>query len=596
MQLALDSATTKCVNLADPTAACSETFPNKTTAGICGRCDLLLAAANANESPEIMEKKKGCVEHVEQMTGWPWAYQSNEQLSFNLLKQKDRDRQLAMVNRLKPKGETPQKPVETHVAVATGAPKLISIYMAALAPKTEAAKYLGTPNGWFPDNMLFFDLVQHLLDKWVATWDRESSCSLKLEHLQLRFHNNINFEAGSTLGTIWEFYDIHACIPVTFTAPTTYKLKPSFLYFEALILTETFISDTSADLPHFMNSNTVNNQPKREAELSSQQGTSTSLKRSCTVGSALPSEPLVTQFRSCGTTQVILRQADIIISANGIVDIKMPDLEEELPPPGDVCSLANERFDSGKTQNVYNATFLGKQHAAKRFHNIRGGKNSAVTINENQQEIINEVSRLTQAAWLYEQFKDLAEDKGVEIDETLRVADCIVAVKIIADQPSPASGVGLTKYNDAIADVLDNHDQATQNRNFAYVTWLLEELRPKGCKWWSGTNNHPVQHSKLGTTLNAFAHFAFLCTNKTVVLADLQTSPAKDHHGKAINVLLDIMTHTNKRVGLSIAYFDFDLYFWVETVESETLDQMESQFLLTNTSVLIVVTVFTSSL
>ncbi|KAJ7573523.1 hypothetical protein C8J56DRAFT_903326 [Mycena floridula] len=586
-------ATTKCVNLADPTAACGETFPNKTTAGICGRCDLLLAAANANESPEIMEKKEVIILSASSMASvfimqchksfhartrglvGPGLINTNEQLSFNLLKQKDRDRQLAMVNRLKPKGETPQKPVETHVAAATGAPKLNSIYMAALAPKTEAAKYLGTANGWFPDNMLFFDLVQHLLDKWAATWDRESSCSLKpcifiiVEHLQLRFHNNINFEAGSTLGTIREFYDIHAHIPVTFTAPTTYKLKPPFLYFEALILTETFISDTSAELPHFMNSNTVNNQRKHEAELSSQQGTSTSLKRSRTVGSALPSEPLVTQFRSRGTTQVILRQADIIISANGVVDIKMPDLEEELPPPGDVCSLANERFDSGKTQNVYNVTSLGKRHAAKRFHNIGGGKNSAVTINENQQEIINEASRLTQAAWLYE--------------PSLRVADCIVAVEIIADQPSPASGVSLTKYNDAIADVLDDHDQATQNRNFAYVTWLLEELRPKGCKRWSGTNNHPVQHSKLGTTLNAFAHFAFLYTNNTVVLADLQTSPARDHHGKAINVLFDIMTHTiNEDSGVGdfgpdgIAIF-VDLHECVDHCRGLRLESLKSE-------------------
>ncbi|KAJ7596226.1 hypothetical protein C8J56DRAFT_884344 [Mycena floridula] len=517
-------ATTKCVDLADPTAACGETFLNKTTAGICGRCDLLLAAANANESPEIMEKKEVIILLASSMASvfimqchksfhvrtrvcgtcranglvGPGLINANEQLSFNLLEQKDRDHQLAMANRLKPKGETPQKPVKTHVAAATGAPKLISIYMAALAPKTEAAKYLGTANGWFPDNMLFFDLtdlVQHLLDKWAATWDREFSCSLKLEHLQLRFHNNIDFKAGSTLGTIREFYDIHARIPVMFTAPTTYKPKPLFLYFEALILTKAFISDTSADLPHFMNSNTVNNQCKCEAELSSQQGTSTS-----TVGSALPSEPLVTQFRSRVTIQVILRQADIIISANGVVDIKMPDLEEELPPPGDVCSLANEQFDSGKTQNVYN-------------------------------EIINEASHLTQAAWLYEQFKDLAKDKNVEIDETLHVADCIVAVEIIADQPSPASGVSLTKYNHAIADVLNGHDQTTQNRNFAYVAWLLEELCPKGCKWWSGTNNHPVQHSKLGTTLNAFAHFH-------------SSSPARDRHDKAINVLFDIMTHT----------------------------------------------------
>ncbi|KAJ7579494.1 hypothetical protein C8J56DRAFT_1059096 [Mycena floridula] len=85
------------------------------------------------------------------------------------------------------------------------------------------------------------------------------------------------FQGWQHLGHFQEFYDIHARIPVMFTASTIYKLEPPFLYFEALIMTEDFISNTSADLPHFMNTNTVKNQRKSEAELSSQQGTSMSL-------------------------------------------------------------------------------------------------------------------------------------------------------------------------------------------------------------------------------------------------------------------------------------------------------------------------------
>ncbi|KAJ7577901.1 kinase-like domain-containing protein, partial [Mycena floridula] len=82
-------------------------------------------------------------------------------------------------------------------------------------------------------------------------------------------------------------------------------------------------------------------------------------------------------------------------------------------------------------------------------------------------------------------------------------------------------------------------------KDSAYVTWLLEERRPTGTKRWSGTNDHPSHHSnRLGSTLNAFAHFAFLYSHKTLSLRTCKVSCPFKGAGKVVNILFDIMTHT----------------------------------------------------
>ncbi|KAJ6580234.1 kinase-like domain-containing protein, partial [Mycena sp. CBHHK59/15] len=77
------------------------------------------------------------------------------------------------------------------------------------------------------------------------------------------------------------------------------------------------------------------------------------------------------------------------------------------------------------------------------------------------------------------------------------------------------------------------------------VVWLFEPRRSSTVKHWSGTNDYPAWHqSKLGNTLGAFTHWAYLFSQESIVLADLQTAAAIDKNGEGIQVLFDVMTHT----------------------------------------------------
>ncbi|KAJ7797900.1 kinase-like domain-containing protein, partial [Mycena olivaceomarginata] len=69
------------------------------------------------------------------------------------------------------------------------------------------------------------------------------------------------------------------------------------------------------------------------------------------------------------------------------------------------------------------------------------------------------------------------------------------------------------------------------------ITWLLEPERGNvQLRKYSGTLEHPRYSDKQGAMINAFQHFIYLNSNKSLVLADIQASKA--------SVLFDLMSHT----------------------------------------------------
>ncbi|KAJ7805449.1 kinase-like domain-containing protein, partial [Mycena olivaceomarginata] len=76
------------------------------------------------------------------------------------------------------------------------------------------------------------------------------------------------------------------------------------------------------------------------------------------------------------------------------------------------------------------------------------------------------------------------------------------------------------------------------------VIWLFEPRRSSKVVHWSGTNEYPAWHqNKLGSTLNTFAHYVYVLSQESTVLADLQTVTAVNENGDGIQVLFDMMTH-----------------------------------------------------
>ncbi|KAJ7239857.1 kinase-like domain-containing protein [Mycena rebaudengoi] len=58
-----------------------------------------------------------------------------------------------------------------------------------------------------------------------------------------------------------------------------------------------------------------------------------------------------------------------------------------------------------------------------------------------------------------------------------------------------------------------------------------------------GTLEHPRYTDKQGATINAFQHFTYINSNKSLVLADIQSSESHAASQKS-SILFDLMSHT----------------------------------------------------
>lgn len=87
--------------------------------------------------------------------------------------------------------------------------------------------------------------------------------------------------------------------------------------------------------------------------------------------------------------------------------------------------------------------------------------------------------------------------------------------------PSPASGITATAYS-----ALSNEDKGemiVHGNIISSITWLLEPERGNvHYRKYSGTLEHPRHTDKQGSTINALQHFAYLNSNKSLILADIQ--------------------------------------------------------------------------
>jgi hypothetical protein len=102
----------------------------------------------------------------------------------------------------------------------------------------------------------------------------------------------------------------------------------------------------------------------------------------------------------------------------------------------------------------------------------------------------------------------------------IQITDFKLGIEVVQDDsgPSKASGFSLEQYQ---ATLEEKGDRGSIS---GLVIWLCEPRRSSLVKHWSGTNEYPPWHqNKLGSTLNAFAHYAYLFSQESTVLADLQS-------------------------------------------------------------------------
>ncbi|KAJ7439285.1 hypothetical protein B0H11DRAFT_1934714 [Mycena galericulata] len=153
---------------------------------------------------------------------------------------------------------------------------------------------------------------------------------------------------------------------------------------------------------------------------------------------------------------------------------------------------------------VFKAILNGFPMVAKRFRDIGAGEGN-VNVKENHDQLIKEVARLARTGYFLQHFIGEAKKQGVD---------------------SNSGGLG------AIKGLSVEEYQATfqaedgSSADPGLVVWLFEPRRSSPVKHWSGTNDYPAwPQNKLGSTLNAFTHYAYLFSHESTVtvLADLQS-------------------------------------------------------------------------
>ncbi|KAJ6502090.1 kinase-like domain-containing protein, partial [Mycena sanguinolenta] len=156
-------------------------------------------------------------------------------------------------------------------------------------------------------------------------------------------------------------------------------------------------------------------------------------------------------------------------------------------------------------------------YVAKRCYSI--GQDVLLSIAINRDELVKEGRTLGRGEFFLNKFKE--ECEAEEIDISAESEKPLV--------PSPASGI---------------KDYETHTCLISSVTWLLELERGNiEFRKYSGTLEHPRYTDKQGATINAFQHFTYLESKKTLVLADIQSSESHNPSTKT-SVLFDLMSHT----------------------------------------------------
>ncbi|KAJ7449751.1 hypothetical protein B0H11DRAFT_2332079 [Mycena galericulata] len=189
-----------------------------------------------------------------------------------------------------------------------------------------------------------------------------------------------------------------------------------------------------------------------------------------------------------------------------------------------------QSFARGKTKKVYHVTlFLFKSQTQISLWDHIGRGPECVSVDENATQLENEMIRLIQGQWFLDKFHARAEETETEVSNDFIFSSGLLVRDIIGPSgPSPACG--------QFSAVLANPDSA--------VVWLLEPLRGSAMERWSGTLKHLNHGNKPGQTMDAFMHFSYVYSQKTLVFADLQGSKGRSRLGNSGWILFDVMTPT----------------------------------------------------
>ncbi|KAJ7239532.1 kinase-like domain-containing protein [Mycena rebaudengoi] len=530
---------TICTNPDFPGDCCGSTFDHKQSPGLCAMCYI---ATKDVERAEIMKLL-------------PWVKKTQIALLQSIPTTKTIQELQAEARRNAMTARTLQKSASKQsagsgslqVAAAKGVSRQIAVYlvpMTSTGTRTEASRILANATRLFPEDMLMADVLTHLLRHWNLDWEKDCSESL------LR---NI-----SHFGQFFDTHDrLHGNHPKKILlGPSMLRLPSPAIYLEGFISINDFENDTGTLAPYFVHTQKENR--KRKA---SQTNFDPDIGASKRTHSKHFSVDLLHRFPCALNLEMHSDSPKLLfyllwyrLAQDGVVTIDWPNIEDCDTTPASMCRLQDTAFDQGKTKMVHKVICDGLPWVGKRFFNIGAGEGQ-VDIYENREQVIKEVTRLSKAGYFLTRFNAEAKRQGVDIDNGVQVTEFKLAVEVVDNTsgPSKASGFSLTQYQAALKvqqDRAPDQDQLETDPvppilDPGLIVWLFEPRRSTKVKHWSGTNEYPPWHqNKLGSTLNTFAHYAYLFSLESTVFCDLQTAIATDIDGNGIEMLFDVMTHT----------------------------------------------------
>ncbi|KAJ7236693.1 hypothetical protein C8J57DRAFT_1529988 [Mycena rebaudengoi] len=579
---------TICTNPDFPGDCCGSTFDHKQSPGLCAMCYI---ATKDVERAEIMKEWPqctGCSAQLKKLKGarcgtcmrkdqpiagavLPLATPLGEKdtnrppaidpTTKTIQELQAEARRNAMTARTLQKSASKQSAGSgsLQVAAAKGVSRQIAVYlvpMTSTGTRTEASRILANATRLFPEDMLMADVLTHLLHHWNLDWEKDCSESFTPEHISLRLLGNVGIQPHSTIGTLGQFFDTHDRLhgnhpKKILLGPSMLRLPSPAIYLEGFISINDFENDTGTLAPYFVHTQKENR--KRKASQTNFDPDIGASKRTHSRPSA--PLPLCSEFGDApGFSKVAFLFATVLIAQDGVVTIDWPNIEDCDTTPASMCRLQDTAFDQGKTKMVHKVICDGLPWVGKRFFNIGAGEGQ-VDIYENREQVIKEVTRLSKAGYFLTRFNAEAKRQGVDIDNGVQVTEFKLAVEVVDNTsgPSKASGFSLAQYQATLKvqqDRAPDQDQLETDPvppilDPGLIVWLFEPRRSTKVKHWSGTNEYPPWHqNKLGSTLNAFAHYAYLFSLESTVFCDLQTAIATDIDGNGIEMLFDVMTHT----------------------------------------------------
>ncbi|KAJ7843882.1 hypothetical protein B0H14DRAFT_2585469 [Mycena olivaceomarginata] len=176
------------------------------------------------------------------------------------------------------------------------------------------------------------------------------------------------------------------------------------------------------------------------------------------------------------------------------------------------------------SRNTCPTASLKREFGKTRCYKIGRGQ---VSITENRDELVKEGITLGRSKFFLKNFQSTCEEEEIDISDFILAREGITGESNEGSEktrfiPSPASGITDSAYS-GLSDG-EKEEFVVINNVISSITWLLE---PERGMYSSGSIRHLV----------------YLNSNKSLVLADIQTSKSHNSASKA-SVLFDLISHT----------------------------------------------------